>query len=117
MILGTLLSLPDRAMEALRWKFRPRGISQEYCETFRDQPATSLGEGNPWLVESVRALIHLVNKWFSIVYYRQVPGLTRRSGKRKRAEKKPEQHSSDEEAVNEVFEQWSLEEGHPVCSL
>lgn len=35
----------------------------------------------------------------------QVPGLTRRSGKRKRAEKKSGQHSSDEEAVNEVSEE------------
>jgi hypothetical protein len=62
MVLGTLLSLSNRTMEVLRWKFRPSGIFQEYCEAFRDQPGTSLGEGNPWRVESVRALVHLGNE-------------------------------------------------------
>jgi hypothetical protein len=117
MVLGMLLPLPDRTMEVLRWKFRPRGIFQEYRETFRDQPGTSLGKGNPWLVESVCALVHLLNERFFIILRRQVPGLTRLSGKRRRAEKESGEHSSDEEAVNEVFQQWGSEDGHQVCSL
>ena len=46
---------------------------------------------------------------------RECPGLTQRMKKRKRAAREPDQNSSDEEAVNEILEQWGSEEDQ-VCA-
>jgi hypothetical protein len=63
---------------------------------------------NKYVLTFVWMLIHIST-------IRECPGLTQRTKKRKRAARNPDQNSSDEEAVNEIFEQWGSEPEQVRC--